>query len=191
MPFRFQYIICCWFKLANLCQIGFFPCFNTLYVVGSKQTKQLHQVQKLSFNTLYVVGSIYFKNINSYLTAFQYIICCWFKQEQVEQQEQVERFNTLYVVGSTSERKSEAKRAYCFNTLYVVGSKFAPEKVKEHRLFQYIICCWFNELFAFQFLKWLLFQYIICCWFKLFRNYQRINQNMFQYIICCWFNQVD
>ena len=141
---KFQYIICCWFKILFTLIWHIQIRFNTLYVVGSiinrSRWKRLHLVsihymllvqwnviQKCilikSFNTLYVVGSIitFFRFEDLYM--FQYIICCWFKFLET-------------------------------NPQYLLSQ------------FQYIICCWFNFSYSQTQKPLIRFQYIICCWFK-------------------------
>ena len=78
-------------------------------------------------------------------------------------------------------------------------------------MFQYIICCWFNQklqgnqkitivsihyMLLVQFslsissVANLKFQYIICCWFNLLKALLLYRTHLFQYIICCWFNNL-
>ena len=60
----------------------FYFCFNTLYVVGSKSNSS--------------------KTACLSLILFQYIICCWFKEQLLKLLQLHLSFNTLYVVGSIS-----------------------------------------------------------------------------------------
>ncbi len=62
--------------------------------------------------------------VKATLEPFQYIICCWFNEEQYEKYLDNFSFNTLYVVGSTPK---------ILINLAILAA------------FQYIICCWFNN----------------------------------------------
>ena len=149
----FQYIICCWFKIFKK-----LSCFNTLYVVGSKCILLLLIKYLACFNTLYVVGSTSKKQLKAKEESFKYIICCWFKNSN--NLKNGVSFNTLYVVGSKTIKYgfffryvlihyiccwfkiNKTLNSICF-TLYVGSNNF-------EKLFQYIICCWFNHFFWFK-----------------------------------------
>ncbi len=78
---------------------------------------------------------------------FQYIICCWFKGINFKEDNTLFNFNTLYVVGSNLDCITlEPIFVSYFNTLYVVGSNVNGFITYIPDGFQYIICCWFNQI---------------------------------------------
>ena len=163
--------------------------FNTLYVVGSRYSRNFFKARILCFNTLYVVGS---------------------RNKKRGNQSASRCFNTLYVVGS--KRVWFNHHPYSIVSIHymLLVQSILDVSLQGDELFQYIICCWFklalliaSSFFSVSIHYMLLvqfsciplsnsicplFQYIICCWFNdKFFNKKGMSI-LFQYIICCWFN---
>ena len=119
---RFQYIICCWFKIWRILNRLYEWPVSIHYMLLVQEL--LHKLREIdgSFNTLYVVGSISESDDKGIIVLFQYIICCWFKIGKFLGLQQHCSFNTLYVVGSTIFPLVIVNYYQRFNTLYVVGS---------------------------------------------------------------------